>query len=219
VKLQTILRGRKAGFTLMELLIALVIFAAVISLTYGAYNTTFKVVGNAGTNSQYGERARITLERFVDDLESLYLGKDGTFVGETATYGEFRRDSLRFTSRAHLVFNKNETARGSALIAYTTEEQDDGELVQLYRSDVALLPGVTAEEDKGFLLCDGLREVAFTYLDSDGNELETWSLDNGTGSGTRELPVMVKIRIGFADEETEDGTIYFSSAVAVAWSR
>ncbi len=203
----------------MELLIALMIFAAVISLTYGAYNTTFKVIGNAGANSQYGERARITLQRIVDDLESLYLGKDGVFVGETAVYGEFRRDSLTFTSRAHLVFNKNENPKGSAVIAYTTAEQDDEDLVQLYRSDVALLPGVTAEEDKGFLLCDGLREVAFTYFDRDGNESETWAFDGGAGIGNSDLPVMVKIRIGFADEETEDGTIYFSSAVAVAWSR
>jgi prepilin-type N-terminal cleavage/methylation domain-containing protein len=219
VSLHRVFQDRRAGFTLVELLIALVIFAAVISLTYGAYNTTFKVIGNASANSQYGERARITLERLVDDLESLYIGDNGVFIGESTVSGEFRQDSLRFTSRAHLVFTKNENPKGSALIAYTTASEDEGDLIQLYRSDVPLLPGVEAEEERGFLLCDGLREVAFTYIDKDGNESENWAYDGGTGGGTSELPAIVKIRIGFADEETEDGTLYYSSAAAIAWSR
>jgi prepilin-type N-terminal cleavage/methylation domain-containing protein len=208
--------GRE-GFTLAELLISILIFSVVISLTYAAYNSTFKVISNADASSKYGERARITLERFAEDLDAFYLGNSAILIGETDNYGEFRGDTLRFTSTAHLIFNKDETAKGYAVISYTIAEQENSDLLRLYRADVAVLPGgaIADEEDRGFLLCDGLREVAFTYIDKDGNEADTWSMDEQKQNGGVSLPALVKMKIGFAGAEAEDAVIYFSTAVAL----
>jgi len=214
--LETIpVHGRK-GFTLVELLIAIVIFAVVISLVYGAYNATFTVIANANADSKYGERARITLERFVDDLEGFYLGSSGMLIGETASFGEYQGDSLRFTSRAHLVFNKNERPGGDTVISYRVEEDADTGLLRLFRVDEPVLPGVAFNADEqGFVFCEGLREVVFTYVDKDGNESEDWTTQEKTGDGKVELPRMVKLRIGFVSDEAENTILSFTTAVAI----
>lgn len=210
------LEKKPDGFTLAELLIAIVIFSAVIGMVYTSYNITFKVINNADAHSLYGERARITLERFTEDLESYYAGKGGFIKGETIRFGEFRGDKLSFTSRSHLIFNKDEPARGYATIVYSVEEDEESGQLKLYRADIPYLPGVGIDDDeKGFLLCDGLREVAFTYLDKDGDEDDSWEGNERSAEGVVIPPNVVQLRIGFADEKSEDGTIYFSTGVAV----
>ena len=39
--------------------IAIFIFAAVLAMVYSSYNMTFKVINNADSYSEYGERARV----------------------------------------------------------------------------------------------------------------------------------------------------------------
>jgi len=213
---------RRGGFTLAEMLIAIVIFSAVVSMTYGAYNATFKVIEGADAGSEFADRARVTLDRFSEDLHSFYLGEKGMLIGESSVYGDNRGDQLSFTSRAHLVLNKKEPVRGLTRIIYRVEEQSDTGLLRLYRVDVPVLPGAAiSDEEDGFLLCDGLRQVAFTYIDEDGNEYENWSTEEKKqqGEGGRLLPVLVRMNIGFGDEEAEDARIHYSSAVALPADR
>ncbi len=212
----TWLLKHRQGFTLAELLIAIVIFSAVITMVYTSYNMTFKVINNADTNSVFGERARITLERFVTDLESYHGGQDGFVKGEPNTFGEFRGDTLSFTSRAHLLFTKQEQPKGYATIVYSVEEDEETGLLRLYRADYPFLPGTQVDEDdKGFLLCDGLREVAFTYFDKDGEEADTWQGNENLDEGGTLVPAMIQMKIGFASEKAEDTTINFSTGVAL----
>lgn len=203
------------GFTLAEMLIAIFIFSAVVGMTYGAYNMTFKVIKNANTNSKYGERARIAMDRITDDLESVFLGRDGVFQGETNTFGEYRGDNLTFTSTAHLVFHKAELPKGLTSLSYTVEEDEGQGTLRLYRSDVPLLPGAVTQEEKGFLLCDELREFALYYGDEDGNESDAWSSSKSSFSSSSGLPATVRIKLGFVSEENEEETVYYSTSVAL----
>jgi len=207
------------GFTLAELLIAILILSLVLSLTYAAFNTTFTSVDSGDASSRFGERARITLERISEDLESFYGGENGFFQGESESFAMGRADSLSFTSRAHLRFNREQQARGVTAITYTVEEVGDSGELRLYRNDAPVLPGVEAEEEKGFLLCEGLREMAFTYVDEEGGEFDRWDSSLAEEDEEVEYPRLVRIKIGFfsaeTDEEDSEENVYFSTAIAL----
>ncbi len=206
----------RQGFTLAELLIAIAIFSVVIGMVYTSYNMTFRVISNADTHSIFGERARITLERFSADLASYHAGKGGFIKGETTSYGEFRGDTLSFSSRAHLLFTKDAQPKSFATIIYSVEEDEESGMLRLYRADIPFLPGAEiAEDEKGFLLCDGLREVAFTYFDSDGEQADTWLGSEKTDDGRLVTPSMVQMKLGFASEQVEDEIVYFSTGVSL----
>uniref|UniRef100_UPI004057297E hypothetical protein n=1 Tax=Candidatus Electrothrix sp. TaxID=2170559 RepID=UPI004057297E len=182
---------------------------------YAAYNTTFTIINNAGSNTRYSERARITLVRFTEDMEAFYFGNSGVLQGEKKYWGEFRGDSLSFTSTAHLRFNKDDMPAGYTLITYSVEESAQSDFLQLYRKDAPLVPGAKVDEDtKGFLLCKGLREVAFSYIDADGVEHDSWDTEDKEMDQDAVMPLRVRLKIGFAQEEGENETIYFSTGVA-----
>lgn len=205
-----------AGFTLAEILVAIAIFGVVISLTYGTYNLTFKTINSARSHTQYGERARVVLDRFIEDLESFHKGTTGYLTGELVNFGEARGDSLSFSSRAHVILNRKEEPVGFSLISYRVEEDEKTGFLILYRSDIPYRPGVSDGDSKGFLLCDNLRDVRFTYLDEDGDESDSW--DN-SGNTQSKLPLVVKMRLGFGSsegsEDSSEGVIYYSASVAI----
>lgn len=213
---------REAGFTLVELLLAIVIFSMVVSMTYAAYNTTFKIIGNARESSQYGERARITLSRLSEDLGTLYL-RSSAFASDENTEDteekrpilEFRSDFLRFTSTAHLRFNRSELPTGHTVITYSVDAMESADKLSLYRADSPFFSATEDEQERGFVLCHGLSEVAFSYIDEDGTSHDSWNVEGINEGETVRLPEIVQVRLGFADEQGGGEVQYFSTAIAI----
>lgn len=214
-----VIHRNSRGFTLAELLIAMLIFSLVVSMTYAAFSTTFRIIEDASSSSKYAERARVTLARVFEDLESLYFAENGIFAGKETFHGELRGDFLSFTSRAHLIFHKDGAPAGYATISYSVEESADQEGLNLYRRDVAYLPGQQDEEEQGFLLCDDLREVAFTYIDENGAEQENWDSELKKESEDPEIPRAVKVKISFPDQKNEGELVSISTLIAIPQSK
>ena len=210
---------RCRGFTLAELLIAILIFSVVVSLTYAAFNTTFTSVDSGEDGSRFSERARITLERISEDLESFYGGENSFLREESDSFAAVRADSLTFTSRAHLRFNRDQQARGVTVISYNIEEVEDSGELRLYRHDQPVLPGVEAEDERGFLLCEGVREVRFAYVDEEGAESDSWDSSPAADGEESEYPILVRIKITFSgngpDEEEDEKGVSYATAVAL----
>jgi len=61
------------GFTLFELLIAIFIFALVLTTIYASSTGTFRVVNETESEVEIYRMARIAMERMLEDLESLYV--------------------------------------------------------------------------------------------------------------------------------------------------
>lgn len=203
------------GFTLLELLIAMVLLAVVVSLTYGAYNTTFKVMDGASARAKYGERARVTFDRIRDDLSSFYRGSDPVFTGITKNYGDYRGDQLTFSSTAHLSFSKGSLVVGQTTIRYRIV-QDDG-LLQLFRVDQPYYPDDSIDIDDltGMLLCDDLKEFSLKYIDSDDNSEDSWKIEDDGSDSDSTLPVMVEVHLVFQNEEKDDELISYSTRIAL----
>ena len=207
------------GFTLLELLLAIFIFAIVTSSVYGAYRSTFFVINSTESQAEYSSMARIALDRISGDLETGYFGAGGLFNGEQNDADTGRADQLTFTSTFHLVLAKNEQPAGYAMIRYSTEIDEDSGLLGLYRLDKAFRPGDTPEgleDQKGFLLCDRLAAVEFSYFDAEGSEVEEWESHEDEGEPQGKYPVMTKITLRFAESADTEERIVFSTAVAMA---
>jgi general secretion pathway protein J len=213
-------RFRKScGFILLEVLVAIFIFAIVLSAVYGASIVLVDAVNVTELQVDINNRARTALERITADLKGVYLGEDGSLQGTRQEIEGNRADTLDLTSTAHLVLSKKDLPAGLGMIRYVVQLDADAKLLQLYRVDLPYRPGYLEQavaNEKGYLLCDGLRAVRFTYVDKAGNELDDWQTEEDTGQTAekeKNSPAMVEILLRFADEGKDDHI--FKTAVSL----
>jgi len=221
-------RQRLAGFTLLEVLISISIFAVVVSSVYAAYQATFATVNTTERQVAYATAARVILERLSEDLESLSLEQDSYLRGKRGDVDGMRADSLACIAFAHQVFRRSARSGGRAVLQYSLQQTESG-LMDLYRSDIPVAPPgggaagqvLAGEADAGELLGRGLQEFRITYVSADGQEYEEWdssrenNLAGAGGTETMVLPALIRLEVRFADSaESESGTL-FRTAVAL----
>ena len=214
------------AFTLLEILIAMFIFAVVLSTIYASYTGTFRIVNETESQADIYGMARVALERIQEDLESVYIPKDAKspesdedspFVGEDEETKGRGTDSLHFISRAHLVFSEQEQSSGTAEIAYYVEGDEEGEGFVLYRADTPAFQEKPEEGTGGLVLCDSLVSVNFTYYDDEGEEHDNW--DSTSDEFKDKVPKMVSIKLEFENSTDPERPFSFMTSVALPLSR
>lgn len=220
---------RPRGFTLMEILIAIFIFAIVLSTIYTSYTGTSRIVNETESRADIYAMARIALERILEDLESVYItprdpqstksdGERAQFVGEDKELKDGSADSLSFISMAHLVFSEQDQSFGPAEIGYYIEEDEEGEGLVLYRTDTLAFQEKPEEGGgRGLVLCDRLASVNFTYYDDKGEVYDNW--DSTSEAFKKTIPQMVSILLEFANESNPESPFAFMTSVALPISR
>jgi len=227
--MQTKNRSNSRGFTLLEILVAVAIFAAVGSILYTSYTGTFRTIEYAESQSEIYWMARITLERMMEDLESAYLPtgvrdmeNEGDFSQATGFFGEDAEiygrsaDNLRFSSWEHLVFGAYEK-EGKARIVYYVKEGEEEEGFILYRSDTSEFNDQPDEGTGGLALCESLHSVDFTFHDENGEFYDNW--DSSVDPLKNRLPVMVSIELEFLNRSYPESPIKFITSVALPLAR
>lgn len=205
----------------MEILFAIFIFAIVISSVYGSYRATFHIVHNSEAEINIAHYGRVALSRVSEDIEGLVTDTGGFLQGEQHEHDGKRGDSLSFVSSAHIALRKQDVASGNALIRYSVEPDNQSGLLNIYRSDTIMRPGVEVgeEEVEKHLICSGANEVRFSYIDRNGTEHEEWLSSEGLvkEEGAEEVavfPLMIHIELRFTDSE-EDSIDVFKTAIAL----
>jgi len=216
------------GFTLLELLVAIVIFAVVLSTIYASSTGTFRLVDETESQAEMYSMARIAMERMLEDLQSLYvsgrpsagISEEGTespyqFIGTDEEIDGRSADSLRFISRAQVEFSGQEQDHGAAEITYYVRESDGGEDFVLYRAERALfeVPSALTEEIGGLVLCEGLLSVDFTYHGEDDEVRESW--DSSSEGLKGEVPRRVTLSLRFFDELHPNLPLTFMTSVVL----
>jgi hypothetical protein len=195
---------------------AISIFAIVITLAYGSYRSTFRVIDQTEAQTEIYNQATIAMNRINCDLGSLFPGDSGFLLGTAQTIGNKEADVIQFTSTAHLVLNREEQPAGYATISYTVEEDSESGTLSLYRHDQAFRPAETAEtsESKGALLCGGLQEVRFLYYDNKGDQKDSWDSKAIMEADTkaRKFPDKIEISLLFADPAAGSAPVRFTTA-------
>ncbi len=202
----------------MELLLAIFIFSIVVSTVYGSYRVTFDLVSHTGQKMAVAERASVVFERITEDLSSLVQTNGGEFTGEQHEDSGMRGDSLSFVSAVHIGLTKQDDLGGYSLVEYSVEVDEDTQLLKLFRSGSPLLPGTNEENVKSqkYLLCDGLKEVKFSYSNNEGVESDEWrSQEDEFTTENHRFPVMVVVVLQFSKSVESEQFSLFTTSVAL----
>lgn len=197
---------RRAGFTLLEVLIAIALFAIAVSIVYALYGTMVSVVDRVEEQMAHNDRVQVALERVNHDLVGLYRGERGYLIGRSTDY---RGDEpfLEFLSTTRLVFDPSQPSPPLTLIRFYLQDEDRDTAV-LLRSESPILPGQEepgGEEGVRTVLCRGLAAIEVNYFRG-ADERDEWDSSSGnTGDQDEDerFPELVRLELVFADPAGE----------------
>jgi prepilin-type N-terminal cleavage/methylation domain-containing protein len=135
--------ARRAGFTLLELLLALGLFSILVLAILRLLDTSLRVWGETESRRDLFESSSTVLELLAADLRSLEGGARGDLVGEWVVF-DTDKDGTRGAPMSRLRFVRQ--ASPSERLAASSEEAARG--LDLVETCWALLPPREAEADR-----------------------------------------------------------------------
>jgi general secretion pathway protein J len=216
-----------SGFTLVELMVALLLFGIVITTIFSSYSAVFSSAETVGQAADLYEMAGLCLQRMSLDLQSIHLTLPPQYkkpefndpldpyrlegTASDADNSEFPR--IEFSSLAH-VPGKGTDNGGIARIVYYVREGEKKGSYTVKRSDI-LAPSEPFEAQQSDpVLCEGVKSLKITYVDDEGTDYESW--DSESESFDYASPVAVNILL---ETEYNQGSVFFSTAVELPVQR
>lgn len=208
------------GYTLIEILVTTLILAIVLSTVYASYTATFRVIGEIQSDAEVYGMARSTLDRMARDLQSAALWR-GAFTFKAKPYTLDNREFVRliFRSSAHIAFDDKEAPDGISVIEYGIGRGKGG--YTLSRSDSLYRdPEKEPSPSDGFVLCNRVETLTYTFYDESGKEHRSW--DSGTTTveiQKKRVPAAVLIRLGLINEADRNHPHLFMTRVRLPFNR
>jgi general secretion pathway protein J len=207
-------RGQ-GGFTLIEVMVALVITAMVLAMVYSTFNAVMETRERVIASTNGNMTARLVLSRMSREIESAYIVKRAEnappesrytlFEGSEDSVGGFPASRLSFTTFAHTKRGVDANESDQALITYecTMLPTDDGNHEQLalirreWRRVAA--PGETQTyEPVAVPLAEGIEGFQLRFLEPEQGEwTEDW--DSRSVQSLDALPAAVEIKLSIKD--------------------
>lgn len=208
------------GYTLIEILVAILILGIVLSAVYASYTATFRIVRDRQQDAGVYGMARTALDRMARDLQSA-ASWSGSFTFKTRSYTLGNREFLRLTFRsaAHIAFGETDAPAGIAVIEYGVEEGPEGYAL-LRSDDLYRDPEKEAAPTDGFLLCNRVESLAYAFYDESGRRHESW--DSGTTTietQKNRVPAAVVIRLSLMNETDPQRPYRFATRVRLPFNR
>ena len=212
-------KAEPAGFTLLEIMLAILILAMVVSMVTLSLSGSLRVIDATMEQGEVYYRAQVAMERISEDLTSAVLPENIEFIGRKDEDGN--GTLLSFASMAHVVFDQETGQEGMGLISYGVQpDRDDEQQLLLLRSDVLYRPAGDQQADadaEAFLLCDRLRSLKFSFINRKGGEQEEWdsTVEEGDKDKERALPAAVVCTLEFWISREEESSIIFQTTVVL----
>ena len=203
---------RQSGFTLLEILIALLIFGVIAGTLFIAYRALYIDTGRFDKSTSRYALAQACFQRIITDLSAIKITTAPVYTaperdepsdpnrifGQTALSGDAAFGTLRFASLAHVSLQGRHPA-GIAEIRYYVREET-GRKFTLRRSDHLYLFPDFRETDAHPVLCEDVKSLKFTYYDAEGRPHENWDSDSADYNFATPVSIAVELEIG--DDET-----------------
>jgi general secretion pathway protein J len=193
---------RQAGLTLIEVMVAMTMFAAVGALVYGGFSQTSRAKKQLeGQLDRYHE-IRVTLERMARELSMAYVSVHQNpsaslqtmrtiVLGKDSGFG----DRIDFTSFSHQRMFRDAKESDQNEISYFLTEAPDGEGKVIARREQARIDDRPEEGGRVEVMLEDVLEFNIEYLDPTSWQwVQSWDTSSGIGQANR-LPAQVKIMI------------------------
>jgi prepilin-type N-terminal cleavage/methylation domain-containing protein len=176
-----------AGFTLIEVVLALTIFALMAAILYGAYSLGHSAVAKSELNSTRNQKQRSIADLLGSYVRSTFPYRESP--QEQTIFFEGDSENLTFVS----AYSQGMGGRGMAKIQITQDEDERGRAT--IRLEETAPVRISGESDSGgqthrIVLQDNVKEFRLAYLDPQAEE-ETWE-DRWDGRERRRLPRAVR---------------------------
>ncbi len=202
----------KSGFTLLELLIAIVMFAVVATIVYSTFNAVLSRNKEIAEGSDVFDMAKNCLGRMSIDLTAAYVEPfplykpPGTgsppdpyrFFGEQSFAGGKTFSRLRFVSTDHLPITDPTDSDLAEIRYYVTQGSDPDAGGILRRADTAYPYNIDDNRQKSEndpILCTGVEAFTLTYYDANGNPHDTWDSDSDFDKNATPRAVAIHLEI------------------------
>jgi general secretion pathway protein J len=200
-----------AGFTLIEVMLALAILGFVTTIMWGSFSQTVSNKKAIESAQERTHTVRVALMRMVREIEMAYLSaSENTAISERRTFfigsshGDV--DELQFSSFSHQRLRAGLAEGDTSLISYFGErDPDDRRVLNLMRRETRRLqaenPSTIAGES--YILCPDVSRLKIQYYDHKLKEwVNEWSTLNA--SGNQYLPTHVRITLTVIDERGQE---------------
>ncbi|ACN14249.1 GspJ1 [Desulforapulum autotrophicum HRM2] len=195
------------GFTLMEILIAVVIFGVLMTTLFTAFNSFISSTTAVSRTLTEDERVRTLLDILEMDLNALYITRPPRYVRpETTSDGDLFSfngvqeeisgisiSRLGFASLNHLTFGPMNHPGVAKIIYYARTNEENENEIDLCRSDL-----LRPFDDPGESPCDpvlirNIQGFELSYVDAEGDEQTDWDSESSTFGYT--VPLSIKLKI------------------------
>ena len=202
-------RGRQAGLTLLEVLIALTVLSFMLIMVWFTTSSSIDVKNNMEVLQEREHEVRVAMNRIVKDLQASYLSANEVvnldnrrtlFVGKSAR----PVDELRFSSLGHRVLWAESNESEQTWIAYSAEDDpEDRSKTNLVRYESRRLsnePWKSEPAEIDVLLRD-IERVEFEYFNWEDNEWQdSWDTTKIDAEKDR-LPERARITVTLRAED------------------
>ncbi len=223
---------KSAGFTLIEVLLAVAILSLISSMVYASFVPSLETIQIVESRRALYRRGRIVLRRMEDEIRSAFLGvytasnRRGCeiderdcpyfFIGENS--GD--EDELRFTTLAGRP--KSSLVQADQLwVRYAVERDEDSRELVLQREERPIHEGDFHHDTKPRLspLFPNIKQFNLRYVNrgTTNDFLEEWDSTRGLDENqSHSLPRAVEVTIEFGDED--GNVIKLSSLIEIPGS-
>ncbi|MFH1459297.1 MAG: prepilin-type N-terminal cleavage/methylation domain-containing protein [Candidatus Omnitrophota bacterium] len=188
----------KKGFTLLELLIGIAIFAIIAACVYSSLYLGLKVFKQEESRDELMQQAMLTLDKLAKDLRCAFINPNNEqikFIGTDAKIDFF------IVSPELDIENT----------VFYLEENEDSDVFSLLMSKtkVRYFEGDAEGKSKISVINRSIKEFKLAYYDHETKEwYENWPRE-------LELPKLIKIKISFAQNSNQENFLDLVKYVAV----
>ena len=198
----------RRGFTLVEILVAIIIFAVVMTTVFGSFQAVFFNSEKIRSADAAFEAAEACFNRMVADLLQIYVTQppyykppgmndpptDYRLVATTPMVEGREFSRLRFTSLAHTPMGPH-PGDGIAQIVYYVTAAEDGRL-ELRRSDTLYPYKAVKPNPTDPLLCRDVDSFTLELIDHEGQPHPRWNSDHDDFGYATPRAVHIALTIG-----------------------